>query len=150
MEIILLEEVTNLGKFGQIVNVASGYGRNYLLPQGKAIAVNAQNRAYFESQKQELEKKSQDKLSGLEKIAASLKDISLTIAAKTSSSEGKLYGSVSSQDIVNHLSKEHKITLNKKSISVPDTHIRQIGEYTIKISLDNQLLLNIPLKVIAI
>ena len=150
MEVILLEGINKLGKFGEIVKVASGYGRNYLLPQGKAMAVNAQNREYFESQKKELEKKSQEKLSGLEKTAALLKDIKLTIAAKTASSEGKLYGSVSAQDIVNDLEKNHKITLNKKFVKVPSTHIRQTGDYTIKISLENEFLINLPLKVIAI
>jgi|APSaa5957512535_1039671.scaffolds.fasta_scaffold81802_2 large subunit ribosomal protein L9 len=148
MEVILLEEINKIGKFGETVNVAAGFGRNFLLPKGKAIIVNSENRAYFEQQKEQLQAKALAKRETIEQTATALAAIQLQIAAKTVSSEGKLFGSITNVNISKLLEEKHDIKLDKKTINVPDHHIRQTGEYKITITLDNELIVQVPLKII--
>ena len=98
MELILLEKVRNLGNLGDKVVVKPGYGRNYLLPQGKAVRVNAENLAAFEQRRAEYEAKADKQLSDAQSRMAKLADVSVTIEAHASA-EGKLYGSVGPRDI---------------------------------------------------
>src|SRR4029079_10118441 len=98
MEVILLQKVANLGNIGDRVKVRSGYGRNYLLPQGKATLATADNVARFEARRAELEKAAREHLSPAEARAAAMKAFTLTISAKAGT-EGKLFGSIGSADI---------------------------------------------------
>src|SRR5260221_12448908 len=99
MDVILLEKVKNLGDLGDTVKVKPGYGRNFLLPQGKALPATADNLKVFEARKAELLKKSSDSLSAAKMRAASLGGKTSTLKALTAE-EGKLYGSVGIADIV--------------------------------------------------
>ena len=98
MQLILLQNVTNLGRLGDKVNVKPGYGRNFLVPQGKAVPATAANLADFEARRAEFEAKAKSQLEGAEKRRAALEGVEVTIAANASA-EGKLFGSVTPRDI---------------------------------------------------
>ena len=133
MELILLEKVRNLGNLGDKVKVKPGYGRNYLLPQGKAVRVNAENLAAFEQRRAEYEAKANTLLAGAESRKAKLADVSVTISANASP-EGKLYGSVGPREIADALQAAgHDI--HKGEVIQGEGPIRHIGEFDVVISL---------------
>ena len=133
MELILLEKVRNLGNLGDKVKVKPGYGRNYLLPQGKAVRVNAENLAAFEARRAEYEAKANNLLTDAESRKAKLADVSVTISANASP-EGKLYGSVGPREIADALQAAgHDI--HKNEVIQGEGPIRHIGEYDVVISL---------------
>src|SRR3954471_17954010 len=98
MDVILLQKVANLGKIGDRVKVKSGYGRNYLLPSGRATAATPANIARFEARRADLERSAADELDSAQERAEALRDFRLSITAKAGS-EGKLFGSVGTNDI---------------------------------------------------
>jgi len=133
MELILLEKVRNLGNLGDKVKVKPGYGRNYLLPQGKAVRVNAENLAAFEARRAEYEAKANKLLTDAESRKAKLVDVCVTISANASP-EGKLYGSVGPREIADALQAAgHDI--HKNEVIQGEGPIRHIGEYDVVISL---------------
>ncbi|WP_329740962.1 50S ribosomal protein L9 [Dyella sp. A6] len=133
MELILLEKVRGLGNLGDKVVVKPGYGRNYLLPQGKAVRVNAENLAAFEQRRAEYEAKANKQLADSEARKAKLADVSVTIAAHASP-EGKLYGSVGPRDIAEALQKlGHDV--HKGEVIQGEGPIRHTGEFEVLISL---------------
>ncbi|WP_333678203.1 50S ribosomal protein L9 [Dyella sp.] len=133
MELILLEKVRNLGNLGDKVNVKPGYGRNYLLPQGKAVRVNAENLAAFEARRAEYEAKANKLLSDAGARQAKLTDVTVTIAANASP-EGKLYGSVGPREIADALQAAgHDI--HKGEVIQGEGPIRHTGEFDVVISL---------------
>lgn len=133
MELILLEKVRNLGNLGDKVKVKPGYGRNYLLPQGKAVRVNAENLAAFEARRAEYEAKANKLLSDANARQAKLTDVTVTIAANASP-EGKLYGSVGPREIADALQAAgHDI--HKGEVIQGEGPIRHIGEFEVVISL---------------
>ncbi|GLQ49743.1 50S ribosomal protein L9 [Dyella flava] len=133
MELILLEKVRNLGNLGDKVKVKPGYGRNYLLPQGKAVRVNAENLAAFEARRAEYEAKANKLLTDAETRKAKLADVTVTIAANASP-EGKLYGSVGPREIAEALQAAgHDI--HKGEVIQGEGPIRHIGEFDVLISL---------------
>jgi large subunit ribosomal protein L9 len=133
MELILLEKVRNLGNLGDKVNVKPGYGRNYLLPQGKAVRVNADNLAAFEARRAEYEAKANNLLTDAESRKGKLSDVTVTISANASP-EGKLYGSVGPREIADALQAAgHDI--HKNEVIQGEGPIRHIGEYDVVISL---------------
>ena len=133
MELILLEKVRNLGNLGDKVKVKPGYGRNYLLPQGKAVRVNAENLAAFEARRAEYEAKANNLLSNAQSRQSKLTDVTVTIAANASP-EGKLYGSVGPREIADALQAAgHDI--HKGEVIQGEGPIRHIGEFEAVISL---------------
>jgi len=133
MELILLEKVRGLGNLGDKVVVKPGYGRNYLLPQGKAVRVNAENLAAFEQRRAEYEAKANKQLTESEARKAKLAEVSVTIAAHASP-EGKLYGSVGPRDIAEALQKlGHDV--HKGEVIQGEGPIRHTGEFEVLISL---------------
>ena len=133
MELILLEKVRNLGNLGDKVVVKPGYGRNYLLPQGKAVRVNAENLAAFEQRRAEYEAKADKQLSDAQSRMAKLADVSVTIEAHASA-EGKLYGSVGPRDIAEALQAVgHDV--NKGEVIQGEGPIRNTGEYEAVVAL---------------
>jgi large subunit ribosomal protein L9 len=133
MELILLEKVRNLGNLGDKVKVKPGYGRNYLLPQGKAVRVNAENLAAFEARRAEYEAKANKLLTDAEARKGKLVDVTVTISANASP-EGKLYGSVGPREIADALQAAgHDI--HKGEVIQGEGPIRHIGEFEVLISL---------------
>lgn len=133
MEVILLEKIRNLGNLGDKVNVKAGYGRNYLIPQNKAVFATAKNLEMFEQKRAELEKKAQQQLAQAEQRAAKLNDITVEIQAQASD-EGKLYGSVGPNEIKNALT-ERSIEVDKREIVMPEGSLHQVGEYIVEVHL---------------
>lgn len=133
MELILLEKVQNLGDLGEKVTVKPGYGRNYLLPQGKAVPATAENVAKFEAHRAELEKAAQEKLSDAERRAAGLADLEITVTANASD-EGKLYGSIGPREIANALAEAgHEI--EKSEVIMGEGPLRFTGEFEVHLQL---------------
>jgi large subunit ribosomal protein L9 len=133
MELILLQKVRNLGTLGDKVDVKPGYGRNYLLPQGKAVRVNATNLAAFEQRRAEYEAKADTMLADAEARKAKLTDVAVTIAAHASA-EGKLFGSVGPRDIAAALATAgHNV--HKGEVILGEGPLRNIGEFEVVISL---------------
>jgi len=133
MELILLQKVRNLGNLGDKVVVKPGYGRNYLLPQGKAVRVNAANLAAFEQRRAEYEAKANTMLASAESRKARLAEVAVTIAAH-SSAEGKLFGSVGPRDIAEALvAAGHEV--HKNEVILGEGPLRNTGEYDVVVSL---------------
>ena len=133
MEIILLEKVQNLGDLGQQVKVKPGYGRNYLIPNGKAVAATPDNIAKFEARREELEQAQLDSFGKAQAKMEALADISITIAMKAGE-EGKLYGSVGAADIAEAVTAAG-VELSKAEVRLPDGPLRIMGDYRVAIHL---------------
>ena len=133
MQIILLENIRNLGKFGSKVQVANGYGRNFLIPQGKAVPANKQNIAKFEAQRNELEQAAQQRLSAAQERAAEINSIQIIISAR-SADEGKLYGSIGTMELARAF-KEKGIEVERHEIRLPNGPLRELGAYEIDLQL---------------
>jgi len=138
LDIILLEKVTNLGNLVDKVTVKSGYGRNYLIPQGKAVVATAARLAEFEQRRVELEKRAAEQLAAAEARAASIGALKLVIRQKAGD-EGRLYGSVGARDIADAASKAG-IAVEKSEIRLPSGPLRTLGDYEIKVQLHGDVM----------
>ena len=143
MEVILLQKVANLGNIGDRVKVRSGYGRNFLLPQGKATLATADNVARFEARRTELERLAREQLSSAEERAAAMKDFKLTIHAKAGT-EGKLFGSIGTSDIADASTREG-FKLERSEVRLPTGPLRMLGEHTVNLHLHADI--DVPLHV---
>ena len=145
MKLILREDVENLGKVGDVVEVAGGYGRNYLLPRGLAVKASTKNLQEQEHQKKliqaRLERQKKDAL----ELAGSLDSVSCTITRKTGEEE-RLYGSVTSRDIEEAL-KEEGVTIDRKRILLEEP-IKKLGVYTVPVKLHTEVTGNIKVWVV--
>lgn len=146
MKIILKEDITNLGYKDDVVEVKSGYGRNYLIPTGKAvIATESALKILAENQRQRAHKPAKIKADA-EALAESLKDVSLTIGAKTSST-GTIFGSVNNIQIAEALEKlGHNV--DRKVIVIKDT-IKEVGSYKATLKLHKEVTVEIPFEVVS-
>lgn len=133
MKLILLQKVTNLGNLGDLVDVKPGYGRNYLVPQGKAVPATEANVASFEAKRAEYEAKAKASHDGAEARAAKFADASVTIGAHAST-EGKLYGSVGPRDIAEAFTAAG-LPLEKSEVILGEGAFRAVGEYDVVIKL---------------
>ena len=133
MELILLEKVTNLGSLGDKVNVKPGYGRNYLVPSGKAVPATPENIAEFESRRAELEKAELAKMSTAEERCAALQGFEIVLTANAGD-EGKLYGSIGPREIADAVS-ERGISLEKSEVIMGEGPIRYTGEHMVLVHL---------------
>ena len=133
MQLILLQKVTNLGNLGDKVNVKPGYGRNYLVPQGKAVPATAASIAEFEARRAEYEAKAQSQLDEAQQRLAKLEGASVTIYANAST-EGKLYGSVGPREIADALTKA-VTPVNKSEVVLGEGAFRNTGEFEVVVHL---------------
>ena len=147
MEVILLEKIHRLGDLGQQVRVKPGYGRNYLIPRGKAVPATPENVARFESRRAELEKAQQDAQATAEQRAAALNQVNITIQRKAGE-EGKLYGSVGTSDIAEAVTASG-VELVKQEVRLPDGPFRQLGEYQVDIQLHADISATITINITA-
>ena len=146
MEIILLEKVRNLGNLGDQVNVKSGYGRNYLLPHGKAVIANAANKAAFDTRRAELEKNQMVVLEQAKARAAKLDGLTVQITGKVGE-EGKLFGSVGTADIAEAVAKQG-FELDRSEIHLPAGPLKAVGDFEIPVSLHAEVNIKIIVSVI--
>lgn len=131
MEVILLEKIKKLGDLGDTVKVKPGFGRNFLLPQGKALAATEANRKVFEVRKAELVKKASESINAAKIRAEAVAGKTLTIKA-LAAEEGKLYGSVGPAEIVD-AAEAAGLTLRKSEIDMVTGPIRAVGSYTVAV-----------------
>jgi large subunit ribosomal protein L9 len=147
MEVILLQKIANLGDIGDRVRVKPGFGRNYLLPGGKATLATAENIARFEARRAELETRAAAELVAARKRVAALEGFKLTLTAKAGS-EGKLFGSISTTDIAEACSAAGH-TIERAEVRLPGGPIRALGEHVITLHLHSDIDIEVPLTVIA-
>ncbi|MES2633960.1 MAG: 50S ribosomal protein L9 [Pseudomonadota bacterium] len=145
MQIILLDEVLNVGKLGEIVKVKDGYARNFLIPKGRARRATAANKAEFEAKRVELEKAAAAKLAEMkaegEKLAG--KTIKLTQKAGV---DGRLFGSVTNSDIAEELGKQG-FKVAKSQVRMPNGPIKVIGDSTVAVALHTHVVVDITVTV---
>ena len=147
MEVILLEKIANLGGLGDKVTIKSGYGRNYLVPQGKAVAATAAKIAEFESRRAELEKVAAEKLAVAQTRADALAKVEVIIPQKAGD-EGKLFGSVGTQNIADAITATG-VAVEKSEIRLPEGVIRQVGDYQLVVHLHSDVNAELTIQVIA-
>lgn len=147
MEVILLEKVQNLGELGQQVSVKPGFGRNFLIPTGKAVPATKQNVEKFEARRAELEKAQADTLADAQSRADKINELSITIAQKAGT-EGKLFGSVTPHDIA-EAATAAGVELQKSEVQLPEGPFRMIGEYVVEINLHADMNATLKLAVVA-
>ena len=147
MDVILLEKVDNLGGLGDKVKVKSGYGRNYLIPTGKATPATAENVARFEARRAELEKVAAEALAAAEARREDLEGLELTIPSKVGE-EGKLFGSVGTGDIVQAAATAGH-TIEKHEVRMPEGAFRMVGEYDVALHLHTDVNVTIRVNVTA-
>ncbi len=147
MNVILLDNVENLGQIGDLVKVKSGYGRNYLLPQGKAALATAANIKAIEVRRAELEKSAADELTAAKARAETIKGMELVIHANAGS-EGKLFGSVGPIDIAEAFAGV-QVEVQRSEVRMPDGPIHELGEFVIGIHLHGELNAEVTIRVVA-
>ena len=146
MELILLQKVVNLGGLGDKVNVKPGYGRNFLVPQGKAVPATAANLAQFEQRRAEYEAKANDQLAAAEARRAKLDGQTITLRANASA-EGKLFGSVGPRDIADAFTAAG-FALNKSEVVMGEGPIRKTGEFDVLVHLHADVELTVKVEVL--
>src|SRR6056297_1265970 len=147
MEIILKQDMPNLGHKDDIVTVKDGYARNYLIPNGLAInATKTARKVHEENLRQRAHKEAQLKEAALE-LADKLKDVSITIGAKTST-KGKIFGSVNTIQIAEELGNKG-FEVDRKNISIKEELIKEVGKYTATVKLHREVEVEIPFEIIS-
>jgi len=147
MEIILLEDVERLGSKDDLIKVKDGYGRNFLIPQKKAIVATATaKKVLAENTKQRAHKQAKLKNEAL-LIAEKLANKKISIGAKTST-QGKIFGSVNTIQIAEAINKKG-FEIDRKQVLLPEDHIKEVGTYTAKIKLHKEVIVEIEFKVVA-
>jgi large subunit ribosomal protein L9 len=147
MEIILLQKVANLGNIGDRVKVKAGYGRNFLLPQGKATLATADNIAKFEVRRSELEQAAGEELGKAQARATKLQGFKLSLTAKAGG-EGKLFGSVGTSDIA-EATRKAGFDVERSEVRLPNGPIRQAGEHVVQLHLHTDVTVDLPVTVVA-
>ena len=146
MNVILLDNVENLGNIGDLVTVKPGYGRNFLLPQGKAALATKQNMAEFESRRADLEKAAAEELAAAQKRADLVKGMELIIPANVGS-EGKLFGSVGPIDVEQAFEKLN-IEVTRAEVRMADGPIHDVGEHTVGLHFHTKVNVDITVRVV--
>jgi len=145
MKVILKEDIPNLGKAGQIVNVKDGYARNFLFPKGLALLADEKNMKLLEYQKKKIEEEAKKKRQDAQSIFERLSQVNLKISAKAGEDQ-KLFGSITSKDIANALEKEG-FAIDKKQITVSEP-IKRIGEYEVEVKLHENITAKVKVTII--
>jgi large subunit ribosomal protein L9 len=147
MEVILLQKVAKLGNIGDRVKVKSGYGRNYLLPSGKATLATPEHIAAFEARRAELEAKAVGELSGAQERAAKLEGFALTMTAKAGN-EGKLFGSIGTADIAAACQAAGH-AIERSEVRLPGGPLRMVGEHAVTLHLHADVDVDLPVTIVA-
>ena len=148
MQVILLENVGKLGNLGDQVNVKSGYGRNYLIPYGKAVPATAESIAEFEQRRAELEAAAAERVAAARARAERLAELGSVTVAANASDEGKLFGSVGTREVAD-LVTAAGVELSKSEVLMPNGAIREVGEFTLEVQLHAEVVQSIQIIVTA-
>lgn len=145
MEVILLEKVQNLGNLGDKVRVRAGYGRNFLLPQGKAVAATEANLAEFDARREELERAANERLAAAQARRDALADVVAVFAVHVSP-EGKLYGSIGAREISEKLT-EMGNAVAKSEVLMGDGPLRQTGDFEVDLQLHADVITKLQVQI---
>lgn len=148
MEVILLEKVGKLGAIGDKVSVKSGYGRNFLIPKGKAIFATAENVAAFEQRRAELEQAAAERRSEAEARAAKLEALGSVTIAANAGDEGKLFGSIGARDISDAITAAG-VEVAKSEIKLPEGALRETGEFELDVQVHAEVIQTVKVIVVA-
>ncbi len=148
MEVILLENIGNLGGLGDRVDVKSGFGRNFLIPQGKAVSATRENVARFEDRRAELEGAAAEAVAGAETRAEAINALETITIEANAGEEGKLFGSVGTRDIAEAVSAAG-CAIDKSEVRLPDGALRELGEFEISIHVHAKVDAVVQLNVVA-
>lgn len=147
MEVILLEKIDNLGGLGDKVNVKPGYGRNFLIPSGKAVAATKDNIAAFEARRAELEKQAGEALSAAEARKLQIEALSGVSVTRKAGDEGRLFGSVGTADIAEAVTAAG-VELSKREVRLPEGPLHTTGEFEIQLHLHTDVDATLKLSVV--
>ncbi len=147
MKLILLENVYNLGDLGDTVNVRPGYGRNFLLPRGKAVPATPENLEKFEARKEELMRQANEKLGLAEARREAIDGVEEVLFTVAVSPEGRLYGSINPAEIASKLT-EMGFAVEKAEVDMPDGPIREPGEYTVGLILHADVQTEVKVRIV--
>ncbi len=147
MEVILLENIGNLGGLGEKVDVKAGYGRNFLIPQGKAVAATEENVAQFEARRAELEAAAAETLSAAEARAEALNALGQISIEANAGEEGKLFGSIGTRDIATAITAAG-CEIDKSEVRLPEGALRELGEYEIAIQVHGDVTATVAVAVV--
>ncbi len=147
MEVILLDQISNLGNIGDKVSVKNGFARNYLIPQQKAVMATGENLEKFEAQRAEFEKQAGERLKSAKIRAEKLEKLTVKITSK-SSEEGKLFGSITAREISDAITAAG-VEVSKMEVLLADGPLRQTGEHAIKVKLHSEVSIDFMINVVA-
>jgi large subunit ribosomal protein L9 len=147
MEIILLENISKLGKLGQTVNVKAGFGRNFLIPQGKAVPANEANIAAFEARRADLEAAAAAQLAAAQQRADAINALASVTIAANAGDEGKLFGSVGTRDIADAIT-ARGCEVDKSEVRLPSGALRELGEFEIAIQVHGDVTATVVVAII--
>jgi large subunit ribosomal protein L9 len=147
MEVILLEKTGRLGDIGDRVKVKAGYGRNYLIPQGKAVFATAENLARFEARRTELERVAAERLAAAQALAERIGQVGTLSIGAAAGEGGKLFGSIGARDIADALAAAG-IEVPRTAIRLPTGAIRELGEWSVEIQLHSDVMQVLSLRVV--
>jgi large subunit ribosomal protein L9 len=147
MEVILLENIGNLGSLGDKVDVKAGFGRNYLIPHGKAVPATADSIAEFESRRAELEAAAASALTAAQSRADSINALGLISIAANVGEEGKLFGSVGTRDIADAVTAAG-CEVDKSEVRLPEGALREVGEYEVAIQVHGDVTAAVAIAVV--
>jgi large subunit ribosomal protein L9 len=147
MEVILLEKVENLGSIGDRVKVKSGFGRNFLLPRGKATLATPANIAVFEARRADLERKQAEELAAAQARGVAVQALTLRLSAKAGT-EGKLFGSLGTNDIAEACTAAG-VEVKRSEVRLPDGPIRAVGEHSVDLHLHSDVTVAVKVTVVA-
>ncbi|MFM2606082.1 50S ribosomal protein L9 [Vibrio chagasii] len=148
MQVILLDKIGNLGGLGDQVNVKSGYARNFLIPQGKAVMATKDNVAMFETRRAELEAKVAEQLAAAEARAEKVNALEGVSIASKAGDEGKLFGSIGTRDIADAITAAG-VAVAKSEVRLPEGALRSIGEFEVSIQLHSEVFATAKIAIVA-
>jgi len=146
MQVILLEKIGRLGNIGDQVNVKAGYGRNFLVPHGKAVPATKANIAQFDERRAELEKASADKFTAAQGRAKAIEAIGVITIVANASDEGSLFGSIGTREIADAVTAAGE-EITKSEVLLPDGAVREVGEFNVSLQLHTDVQTEIKLVV---
>ncbi|KWU02338.1 MAG: 50S ribosomal protein L9 [Vibrio toranzoniae] len=148
MQVILLDKIGNLGGLGDQVNVKSGYARNFLIPQGKAVMATKDNVAMFETRRAELEAKVAEQLAAAQARAETVNTLEGVTIASKAGDEGKLFGSIGTRDIADAITAAG-VAVAKSEVRLPEGALRNTGEFEVSIQLQSEVFATAKITIVA-
>ncbi|MEQ8262653.1 50S ribosomal protein L9 [Pseudohaliea sp.] len=147
MQVILLENIGNLGGLGDTVEVKPGYGRNFLIPQGKAVPATKENVAEFEARRADLEKAAAEALAAAQARGEKLAEVGVVTITANAGDEGKLFGSIGTRDIADAVTAAG-CEIDKSEVRLPEGALRETGEYVVAVQVHPEVMIDVTLAVV--